>query len=76
MLQNQSYIRVRSLLVTSFDPDSHLQAIKEVKVILKFDTVNQSKYYGLVASLNLISQSSIKFIHTIMFITEDIDKTI
>lgn len=76
MLWIQPYIRVRSLLVTPFDPDAHLTGIKEVKLILKFDTVNQSKCYGLTASLNLISYSSIKFIRTMIFISEDTDKTI
>lgn len=56
----QYYIKVRSLLVTTFDPGTHLTGIVEVKLILKFGNVNQSKYCGLMALLNLISCSSIK----------------
>ena len=42
MLWIQPCIRVRSLLATPFDPDTHLTAVKEVKPILRIDT-DQSK---------------------------------
>lgn len=51
---------IRSLLATTFDPGTHLTGIIEVKLTLEFGTVNQSKYCGLMALLNLISKSSIK----------------
>lgn len=56
----QYYIKVRSLLVTTFDPGTQLSGIIEVKLILKSGTVNQSKYCGLKALVHLISNSSIK----------------
>lgn len=66
----QHYIKVRSLLVTTFDSGTHFPGIIEVKLIVKCDTENQSKYRGLMALVNFISNSSIKLDILVFFLQQ------